>query len=124
MSRADTHSVHHSKLQAVLRLEVPIIVLVGERSLPIDSVLSLAPGSIIELPKGAEEELELLVNNKPIGVGIPVKVGENFGIRISHIGDARERLEAMGEQIGNAAGEKQADADADALADAMLAGQV
>lgn len=117
--------MHHSKLQAVLRLEVPIIVLVGERSLPIESVLSLAPGSIIELPKGAEEELELLVNNKPIGVGIPVKVGENFGIRISHIGDARERLEAMGEQIGAAGGKKnEAEADADALADAMLAGQV
>lgn len=83
------------KLKAILRLEVPIIVQIGERDLPLEGVLSLAPGSIIELPKAADEELELLVNNKVIGKGIAVKVGENFGIRISVVGDVAARLEAL-----------------------------
>ena len=38
----------------------------------------------------------LLVNNKPIGSGNAVKVGENFGIRINFIGDLKDRILAMG----------------------------
>lgn len=85
-----------SDLAAVLRLEVPVIVRLGERRMPLREVLALVPGSIIELPKNAEAELDLLVNNKQIGVGAAVKVGENFGLRITYLGDVRERIEALG----------------------------
>lgn len=80
----------------ILKLEVPIIVLLGTRTMEMASVIDLVPGAIIELPKGADEELELLVNNKSVGTGTAVKVGENFGIQLSYIGDARARIEAMG----------------------------
>lgn len=85
-----------SDLAAVLRLEVPVIVRLGERRMPLREVLALVPGSIVELPKSAEAELDLLVNNKQIGMGAAVKVGENFGLRITYLGDVRERIEAMG----------------------------
>lgn len=84
-------------LQTILRLTVPVIVQVGRRKLPMDDVLALGPGAILELPKAAEEDLELLVNNKVVGKGTAVKVGENFGIRITAIGTARQRVEAMGD---------------------------
>ncbi len=83
-------------VQAILALESPIIVLIGERAMPLRDVVSLVPGAIVELHKQAHEELELLVNNKRIGSGFPVKVGENFGLRISYIGDLRERIAALG----------------------------
>jgi flagellar motor switch protein FliN/FliY len=88
-----------SDLTAVLRLEVPVIVRLGERTLPLHEVIGLVPGAIIELPKGSEDELDLLVNNKQIGTGAAVKVGENFGIRINYIGDIRERIAALGAAI-------------------------
>jgi flagellar motor switch protein FliN/FliY len=81
---------------SILKLEVPLIVRLGERQMTMAQVVSLVPGVIIELPKNADEELELLVNNKPLGTGLAVKVGENFGIRITHIGDVKARVEAMG----------------------------
>ncbi len=84
-------------LQTILGLTVPVIVRIGERRVPVDEVLALGPGSILELPKHSDEQLDLLINNKPIGVGAAVKVGENFGIRISHIGSARDRIAAMGD---------------------------
>jgi|GEM_PF-574732 len=84
-------------LAQILRLEVPIVVRVGERRMDVSEVLHLVPGAIIELPKGAESELDLLVNNKLIGCGLAVKVGENFGIRLTYIGDLRERIQAMGD---------------------------
>src|SRR5882762_7206632 len=82
-------------LKAALRLEVPVIVRLGERAMSLGEVIGLAPGAIIELPKNAEEELDLLVNNKQIGAGTAVKVGENFGLRITYIGDVRQRIAAM-----------------------------
>lgn len=111
-----------SDVRAILSLEVPIIVLLGERSMRVSEVCALSPGSIIELPKGAEEELTLLVNNKPTGAGFAVKVGENFGIKITYMGDLRTRIEALGTVEAGAGG---AAADGDglaALADSALAG--
>jgi flagellar motor switch protein FliN/FliY len=86
-----------SDVRAILALEVPVIVRVGERVLTLGEVISLVPGAIIELAKHAEDELDLLVNNKQIGTGTAVKVGENFGLRISFIGDVRQRIAALGQ---------------------------
>ena len=80
----------------ILKIEVPVVVRVGERQMRMGEVLSLVPGSIIELNKRSEDELDLLINNKQIGSGTAVKVGENFGLRVSYIGDVRSRIEAMG----------------------------
>ena len=80
----------------ILKIEVPVVVRVGERQMRMSEVLGLVPGSIIELNKRAEDELDLLINNKQIGSGNAVKVGENFGLRVTYIGDVRERIEALG----------------------------
>lgn len=114
-------------LNAILRLEVPIIVQIGDCNLPLDHILSLAPGAIIELPKGADEQLDLMVNNKKIGSGVAVKVGENFGLRLARIEDVRERLEAMGpdgpddEQMRGAAVPKRRAVDKAKTADVIAA---
>ena len=89
-----------SDVRAVMSLEVPLIVVLGERQMRLSDVIELIPGAIIELPKQADEELQLLVNNKPIGTGHAVKVGENFGLRITYIGDLRSRIAAMGQAAG------------------------
>ena len=85
-----------TELQTILKLAVPVIVQVGTRKAPLEEILMLGPGAILELEKPAEEELTLMVNNKTIGSGTAVKVGENFGIRISAVGTQRERVEALG----------------------------
>jgi flagellar motor switch protein FliN/FliY len=71
----------------ILDLEVPFIVQIASRSMPVREVVELEHGSIIEFPRSADEELLILVNNKIVGKGIAVKVGENFGVSISSIGD-------------------------------------
>jgi flagellar motor switch protein FliN len=99
-------------LASILRLEVPVIVRLGERSMTVKQVLDLVPGAIIELPKSSEDELDLLVNNKQIGVGSAVKVVENFGIRISYIGDLKERIEALGGGVAPTGSDAEVDAAA------------
>jgi flagellar motor switch protein FliN len=84
-------------LKSILRLEVPVIVRIASRIMKVGEVAKLTPGAIVELPKLADEELDVLISNRPIGKGTAVKVGENFGIRISTVGNQRERVEAMGD---------------------------
>ena len=80
----------------VLRLEVPVIVRLADRTLTLSEVMRLGVGAIIEFVKSSSEPLELLINNKVIGYGETVKVGENFGLRITSIGDVRQVIRAMG----------------------------
>ncbi len=81
--------------KTILNLTVPVIVQIGHRKLPLSEILALGPGAILELAKPADDDLDLRVNNKTIGKGAAVKVGENFGIRINHIRSARDRAQVM-----------------------------
>ena len=83
-------------LTRILRLEVPLIVQSAERKMPLSEVTALTHGSIIALPKQIEEELDVLVNNTHIGTGRAVKVGENFGVRMTTVGAITERVAALG----------------------------
>ncbi|MFM7134063.1 MAG: FliM/FliN family flagellar motor switch protein [Planctomycetota bacterium] len=80
----------------ILRLEVPLIVQIAERRMPLSEVTALTHGSIIELPKQIEDELDVLVNDTPIGAGRAVKVGENFGVRMTRVGGLADRVHALG----------------------------
>src|SRR5580700_2163787 len=84
------------ELNRILRLQVPLIVRLAERKMTCSEVMRLGTGAIIEFFKGSERPLELLVNNKVVALGEAVKVGENFGLRIRQIGDARQIVEALG----------------------------
>jgi flagellar motor switch protein FliN/FliY len=80
------------KPNTILELEVPLIVKIASRNMAFREVVDLKHGSIIEFPRSADEQLEILVNNKTVGTGTAVKVGENFGVRVSQIGDVEHCL--------------------------------
>src|SRR5947209_1106845 len=84
------------ELQRILRLQVPIIVKLAERKLRLSEVMRLGPGAIIEFEKSSEEPLEMMINNKAIAIGETVKVGENFGLKISQIGDVKQVIKSLG----------------------------
>ena len=76
-------------------MQVPMIVKLAERKLPLAEVMRLGNGAIIEFIKRSDEPLELLVNNKAVAVGETVKVGENFGLRITQIGDLKSTIQSL-----------------------------
>ena len=95
ISNATSQTAKPTDLPRILRLNVPVIVKLAERRINVQEVLGLSTGSIIEFFKGSNEELELLINNKTIGTGVAVKVGENFGIKLTNVGDVRQIVAAM-----------------------------
>jgi flagellar motor switch protein FliN/FliY len=110
-----------SNLKSIMRIEVPLVVVLGERSMDMHSVRQWVPGSIIELPINAEEDLEVRINNRRIASGAAVKIGENFGIRMTTTLGTTERIEAMGTD-DSAGGD--GEMTPDEIAAAMLAGQI
>lgn len=108
-------------IDQVLKLEVPVGVLLGERLMRVHEVVGLVPGAIIELTKDSETELDLTVNGHPVATGTAVKVGENFGIRLRFIGSAIDRLEAATQAADQATQEED---EAAALAEQLLSGQM
>jgi flagellar motor switch protein FliN len=108
-------------LDQVLKLEVPVGVLLGERRMRVSEVVGLVPGAILELTKNAESELDLTINGRAVATGTAVKVGENFGIRLKFIGTAADRLSAATKAQEEA---NQQEDDAAMLAEQLLSGQM
>jgi len=57
---------------------LPVIVKLAERKMPLSNIVGLAAGAILEFDKPSDSPLDLMINNKSIGLGQAVKVGENF----------------------------------------------
>lgn len=60
---------------------------IGRTEMTINDVLKLRPGSIIELDKLAGEPVELLISDRCVARGEVVVVDDNFGIRITGLGN-------------------------------------
>ncbi len=84
------------ELRRILQLEVPVIVQLADRSMKMADVLALNVGSVIEFDRNFDAELELVVSDRQIGLGHAVKVGENFGLRITRIGTIYNTIRALG----------------------------
>ncbi|MCC6230734.1 MAG: FliM/FliN family flagellar motor switch protein [Phycisphaerales bacterium] len=113
-----------STADSILKLEVPIVVRIGEREMKLHEVLSMTVGAIVEIPKLADAELDLMVNNQVIGHGTAVKVGEKFGILVTFVGTAAERAAALAAGQSGSDAPSDEDAAAEDLAAQLLAGQV
>ncbi len=83
------------ELRRIVHLEVPVIVQLAERKMNMAEVLSLNVGSVIEFEKQFDAELKLIVTDRQVGLGHAVKVGENFGLRITRIGTIYETIQAL-----------------------------
>jgi flagellar motor switch protein FliN/FliY len=79
-------------LGRVVDVPVELAVEIGRTTMTIGETLSLAPGSIVSLNRLAGEPVDLLVNGKVIAQGEVVVIDEEFGLRITDIVSAHQRL--------------------------------
>lgn len=81
----------------ILGLSVPVSAILAERPLPIETILQITAGTILEFDVPFGSDLSLVVGNKTLARGKAVKVGEHFGLRITGIDSLRDRIEALGQ---------------------------
>jgi flagellar motor switch protein FliM len=64
----------------------------ASKRIPIQQVLALVTGSIIQFEKQCDEPLTLAVGGREVAAGEAVKVGDKFGLRITSIIRSGERF--------------------------------
>jgi len=84
-----------SEIRRILKLQVPMIVRLAEKIMPLGEILQLSPGAIVEFNKNVNEDLDLMINNKSIGSGQAVKVGEKFGLKVTNVTTLELLIRAM-----------------------------
>ncbi|MCK5708810.1 MAG: flagellar motor switch protein FliN [Candidatus Aureabacteria bacterium] len=83
-------------LDLILDVSTKITVELGRTKMLIKDVLNLNIGSVIEINKLAGEPVDVMVNNKLVAKGEVVVINENFGVRITEIVGAEQRIRKLG----------------------------
>ena len=83
------------KIDMILDVSIQISVELGRTRMPIKDLLNLVPGSVVELDKLAGDPLDIFVNDTLVAKGKVVVVDENFGIRITDLVSAEERIKSL-----------------------------
>ncbi|MCP9470195.1 MAG: flagellar motor switch protein FliN [Nitrospira sp.] len=83
-------------IEFLLDIPMNVSVYIGSTRMAIRDLLQLAQGSVIELDKLAGEPMDVMVNNKLVARGEVVVVNEKFGIRLTDVVSAAERVQQLG----------------------------
>lgn len=89
------HQIEPNNLNMLFDIPLQVTVELGRTKRTVKEILEVSQGSIIELDKLAGEPVDILVNNKLIAVGEVVVIDENFGVRVTDILSAADRISKL-----------------------------
>lgn len=84
-----------AELEKMGDLKVEVEVQLGQTRMPLEQVLKLKAGSLVELDKLAGEPVDLLANGKLIARAEVVVIEESFGVKILEIAGTQQKLSAL-----------------------------
>ncbi len=94
-SEAEIDENTKRNLEMIYEIPISVSVELGFTAISIKELLTLGPGSVVELDRMAGEPVDLMVNGVLIGKGDVVVVNENFGLRVTEIVCLEERLKKI-----------------------------
>jgi flagellar motor switch protein FliN/FliY len=74
-----------SSIDILLDMEVPVSVVLGRVSIPVQRFLQLGPGSVLNLEKPIEAPAELYLKDSKFALGSIVVVDDKFAIKITEV---------------------------------------
>ena len=84
-----------TNLDVILDIPISIALQIGSTKISIRNLLKLNQGSVVELDRLAGEPLDVLVNGTLIAHGEVVVVNEKYGIRLTDVISAAERIQKL-----------------------------
>jgi flagellar motor switch protein FliN len=84
------------KLDLLYDLNLPVSIELGRTNMLIRDILDLKRGSIVEFEKMTSEPVDILINGKKMAEGEVVVIEKHFGIRITNLIDAADRVKGLG----------------------------
>lgn len=67
----------------------------GSREMPLQEVLELGPGDVIELDRHVSEPVDLVIGDRIVARGEVVIVSGNFALRVTEVATPQLRLESI-----------------------------
>jgi flagellar motor switch protein FliN/FliY len=67
----------------------------GSREMPLQEVLELGPGDVIELDRHVAEPVDLVIGDRIVARGEVVIVSGNFALRVTEVATPQLRLESI-----------------------------
>jgi flagellar motor switch protein FliN/FliY len=97
MSETSQDQAAEGQIQVDVLQNIPVTlsIEVGRASIKIRDLMRLSQGSVVELDRMAGEPLDLLVNNTVVAQGEVVLINERYGIRLTRVVPATERIEKL-----------------------------
>lgn len=74
-----------ARLEAVLDVDLPLVVRFGVTSLPLRTLSGLGSGSVVDLNRAPEDPVDLLVGDRVIARGEVVVVDGQYGVRVTEL---------------------------------------
>lgn len=93
---AGTEGSRDRKLDLLMDLTLPVAIELGRTHMLVRDILDLQRGSVVEFEKLASEPVDILINGKKMAEGEVVVIEKHFGIRITSLVDAAERVKGLG----------------------------
>lgn len=84
-------------MDLIMDIPVTLSMELGRTHISIRELLSLNPGSVIELERLASEPMQILVNGTLVAHGEAVKLGDRYGVRLTSVVSSAERLKHVSE---------------------------
>ncbi len=81
--------------EVLQNISVTLSIEVGRAQIKIKDLMRLTQGSVVELDRVAGEPLDLLINNTVVAQGEVVLVNERYGIRLTRVVPASERMKNL-----------------------------
>ncbi|RTK93233.1 MAG: flagellar motor switch protein FliN [Rickettsiales bacterium] len=72
-------------LEALYEVPVQVSVVLGSTIMPLNSILKLGKGAVIELDRAVGEPIDVYVNNKKVAKGEIVIVDEKIGVTLTEV---------------------------------------
>jgi len=85
LSIPEKNPADSKNLDFLADVDLQITVELGRAQMPLRDVLTLSPGSVVELDKLAGEAVDILINGKLVGRGEVVVIEDMFGVRVTEI---------------------------------------
>jgi flagellar motor switch protein FliN/FliY len=87
--------VPNDALDAVLDMELPLVVRFARTVMSLKALSGLGPGSIVDMERSPDEPVQMLVGDRVIARGEVVVVGGHYGVRVTDLVSSSERARAL-----------------------------
>jgi len=91
-----TTSDKERRIDLLLDISLPVSIELGRTRMMIKDILQLQRGSIVEFDKFTGDPVDILINGKKVAEGEVVVVEKQFGVRITNLVEAPERIKGLG----------------------------